>query len=120
MPAEDSASDHIAYMMDFAELEEAEVRYNLDKSSHVKAIDVNIYPKSKGSQDSLFAEFKTYFTEKYGNASGVNDTLVKWELKDYNLFILLEKKDTQKVHDIHIRFSYLLQEMASFLDENKE
>jgi hypothetical protein len=95
----------LEYMINFQEFESAEVNYILNKKNKVAAIEVNIYPKSKESQDSLYAEFNKYFTRKYGESTSSDTLSQKWENESSDLLIQIEKKDTQKIHDINISFS---------------
>jgi hypothetical protein len=114
---QEEQNNQLDYMVDFAELEEAEVNYFFNEYNRVNSIEVNIYPKSKGSQDTIFSEFERYFQNRYGKATKNEELVKNWEYKGDNIFILMEKKDTDKVHDINIRFSSLTKEMASALFE---
>jgi len=115
---QEEQNNQLDYMVDFAELEEAEVNYFFNEYNRVNSIEVNIYPKSKGSQDTIFSEFERYFENRFGKATKNEELVKNWEEKGDNIFILMEKKDTEKVHDINIRFSSLTKEMASALFES--
>ena len=114
---EEQATDHIDYMVNLPRLETAEVRYIFDPNQKLSRIEVNIYPKSKDSQDSLYTELKNYYTSKYGSGSDSSESSMKWEHKKEDVFISMEKKDTQKVHDISITITSLIRQSALILKE---
>ncbi|MBX9850863.1 MAG: hypothetical protein K2X86_03810 [Cytophagaceae bacterium] len=111
---QEEGSNYIEYMINYAPLENAEVRYLLDADFSVSKIEVNIYPKSKASQDSLFRELEGYINGKYNmDSSGPgSNSIKKWELPLSNLLILLNKMDTEKIHDISLIFNYLNRQSA--------
>lgn len=109
--------EHLDYMIDLGALENTDLSYHLNARGNVDKIEVNIYPNSKLSQDSLFGEFEDYFTRLYGKPSQINNEYLKWEEKENNLLVEMQKKGTQKIHDINITFSYLSGESAGVLYE---
>jgi hypothetical protein len=109
---------YLDYMVNYGSLEHADLRYRLNERANVESIEINIYPNSKASQDSLFAEFYNYFTKVYGSSSQINADFFKWEQKKSDLLIQMQKRGTQKVHDINITFSYLTRESAGILYES--
>jgi hypothetical protein len=113
----EETNDHIDYMLTLPHLENADLRYDL-KDAKVSEIELNIYPKDENSQDSLFTEFDSYFTQKFGNAVTSDTASKSWENKQMDLLIKMEKKGNQKVHDIHIQFSSLMRQSAAILEES--
>lgn len=114
---EEQATDHIDYMVHLPQLETAEVRYIFDPNQKLTKIEVNIYPKSKASQDSLYTELKNYFNSRYGNATDTTTSSPKWENKKEDIFISMQKRDTQKVHDISVVITSLIRQSALILKE---
>lgn len=113
----EETNDHIDYMLTLPQLENADLRYEL-KDAKVSEIELNIYPKGESSQDSLFVEFDSYFTQKFGNAVASDSASKTWENKQTDLLIKMEKKGNQKVHDIKIHISSLLRQSAAILEES--
>ena len=109
--------DHLDYMISLGSLENTDLTYRLNDRGNVSSIEVNIYPNSKVSQDSIFREFEDYFTKLYGTGVVINPDYKKWEQKKSDLRIEMQKKGTQKIHDINITFSYLTRESAGVLYE---
>jgi hypothetical protein len=114
---EEQASDHIDYMVNLPELETAEVRYIFDANQKLTRIEVNVYPKSKNSQDSLYTELSEYFSSRHGKGLDSGESAQKWENKKQDVFISMEKRDTQKVHDISIVITSLIRQSALILKE---
>lgn len=106
------------YMVDFGSLENTELRYSFSDRGNLTGIDVYIYPHSKAAQDSLYSEFESYFSKVYGPSTDIGPDQKKWELKNNDLLIQMQKKGTQKVHDISITFSYLSRQSAGVLIES--
>jgi len=110
-------SQYLDYMVDYGSLENTDLRYKLNDRGNVEVIEVNIYPNSKAGQDSLYNEFYSYFSEKYGKGMVIGAGIIKWEQKNNDLLVQMGKRDTQKIHDINIIFSYLTREAAGILYE---
>src|SRR5690606_37194445 len=108
----EESQDYIDYTINYGEFENADIRYSLSEGK-VVAITIDIYPKSKDFQTSIFTEFESYFTTKYGMPLMPEPNSRKWENTDKDLYIKMEKKDTQKVHDIHITITSLPRQTAS-------
>jgi hypothetical protein len=97
----------IEYMLNYAELESAEVRYMLKKSI-VSDIEINIYPRNLGSQDTLFRDLKNYLQEKYKTSKedslkSISLNQLKWETS--NRIISLSRQGNEKIHDIRLVFN---------------
>lgn len=115
---EEQTSDHLDFIFNYQELETAEVRYIFNTARQLSKVEINIYPKSKGSQDSLFTELRNYYNIKFGEGTPVGANALKWEDKKTDVHIMMEKKDTQKVHDINITISSLIKESAVILHQS--
>jgi hypothetical protein len=81
-PLEDS-TDHVGYTVQLGDYEDLDVRYHLNKDQRVWGFTLDIYLNEKSSVDSLFNDFKTYFTDRFGPSSFDNHTnMVAWNLSD--------------------------------------
>jgi hypothetical protein len=114
---QEETSQYIDYMVDYGSLENTDLRYKLNDRGNVEAIEVNIYPNSKSSQDSLFQEFENYFSNLYGEGREISSGVKIWESKEEDLQVQMQKRDTHKVHDINLTFSYLNRKSAGILYE---
>jgi hypothetical protein len=81
--AVEDTTDHIGYRVELGDYEDLDVRYHLNKNQQVWGFTLDIYLNQQSSVDSLFNDFKDYFTEQFGPGSFDNHhNMVAWNLSD--------------------------------------
>lgn len=81
-PLEDS-TDHLGYRIDLGNYEDLDVRYHLNDQQRVWGFTLDIYLDQQASVDSLFTDFKSYFSERFGpNKFDNQRNMVAWNLAD--------------------------------------
>lgn len=79
----EDTTDHIGYRVELGDYEDLDVRYHLNKNGRVWGFTLDIYLNQKSSVDSLFNDFRSYFTEQFGPGSFDNhNNMVAWNLSD--------------------------------------
>lgn len=87
---------------DDSDLNFVDITYTKDQSDKVASITLDVYVERKSAVDSLFTEFKTYFSRKYGKNT-VNGKGLVWKVQD-NKSAVLQDVSTEKDPGIKILF----------------
>jgi hypothetical protein len=81
-PLEDS-TDHLGYRIDLGNYEDLDVRYHLNPNQQVWGFTLDIYLDEQASVDSLFNDFRNYFSERFGTNNFDNQrNMVAWNMGD--------------------------------------
>jgi hypothetical protein len=81
-PLEDS-TNHIGYRIDLGNYEDLDIRYHLNGQRQVWGFTLDIYLDEQASVDSLFNDFKGYFSDRFGPNNFDNQrNMVAWNLAD--------------------------------------
>ncbi len=81
-PLEDS-TDHLGYRIDLGNYEDLDVRYHLNPKQQVWGFTMDIYLDEQSSVDSLFSDFRNYFSERFGTNNFDNQrNMLAWNIAD--------------------------------------
>jgi hypothetical protein len=88
---------------DETDLNFVDITYTGDTEGKISVINLDVYIEKQAIVDSLFHEFGTYFTKKYGTGTSENKKTL-WALPN-NYSLQLENVSTQKDPGFKILFS---------------
>ncbi|MBC7923591.1 MAG: hypothetical protein H7Z75_21150 [Ferruginibacter sp.] len=81
-PLEDSAN-YLGYRVDLGNYEDLDLRYQLNDNRQVWGFTMDIYLDEQAAVDSLMADFKGYFTQRFGPSSFENQhSMAAWNVAD--------------------------------------
>lgn len=91
----------ISYTLELNEFEMADIIYHL-KGNEIDTFELDLYLRNKESTDSLLQDFKTFYTEKYGNYSNQGDSLLFWKDSVENVGTMVKYINRDVDHGINI------------------
>ncbi|MFY7828075.1 MAG: hypothetical protein ACOVQ4_13185 [Flectobacillus sp.] len=106
LPSETQPDNGRSYTeyFDNTDLNFADILYSKDKANKVSEITIDVYIEKQPTVDSLYQEFKTFFSKKYGIGTD-KPKATSWQLAEGKQFLILQNVSTQKDPGFKIIFA---------------